>query len=98
MKELEIIQKKNSLYILKDNERKYLFTLEFHDIPKEPEVKDKIWINQKLLNPINEEYSTFYAFGNLDNICGRENLKKDDIDIIKVKIDQKEIYLKRLYG
>ena len=55
-------------------------------------------MNYELLNPNYEGYSSNYTFGNLDNKYGRANLPLDDIDIIRVVQEDKEIYLKRLYG
>lgn len=59
---------------------------------------DYICIAEELLNPKYEGYSTSYTFGSLESIYGKENILINDIDIIKVIIDEKEIYLKRLYG
>ena len=55
-------------------------------------------MNYELLNPNYEGYSPNYTFGNLDNKYGRANLPLDDIDVIRVVQEDKEIYLKRLYG
>jgi len=43
-------------------------------------------------------YSTLYAFGNLENPCGRNTTNMNNIDIIKLIMKNKEIILKRLYG
>ena len=99
MVKLEIINKNDCLFNLKDDRNnKYEFCIEFYDIDVSPEIGDYINISAELLNPRYAGYSTLYAFGNLENPCGRENLDIDDIDIIKVITKNKEIILKRLYG
>ena len=98
MVKLQIIKKENGLYFLKDEEEKeYEIVLEIHDID-EPEVGDFISFNNELLNQRYEGYSTFYAFGNLDNQYGKSDISLDDIDVIKIEKDNSEIVLKRLYG
>ena len=99
MVKLEIINKDGYLYKLKDEkENNYEFSLEFFDIETSPEIGDYINISAELLNPRYAGYSTLYSFGNLDNPCGRKDLNINDIDIIKVITENKEIVLKRLYG
>lgn len=99
MKKLEIENNKNYEYILKDeNGKKYNFNFEFWNIENNPKIGDYIYINEELLNPKYEGFSTCYTFGNLENKYGKDNIKKDDIDVIKIVIDGLEIYLKRLYG
>lgn len=99
MVKLKIINKDNYLYkLIDDRENNYEISLEFFDIESSPEIGDYISISAELLNPRYAGYSTLYTFGNLDNPCGKRNLDINDIDIIKVIIDNKEITLKRLYG
>ena len=98
MVKLQIVEKKNGLYSLIDEEkRKYEIGLEIHDID-EPEVGDFIFIHNELLNPRYEGYSTFYAFGNLENKYGKSNIILGDIDVIRIEKNNNEILLKRLYG
>ena len=86
-------------YIFEDEyNNEFKFNFEFLDIEKPLQIKDELDINSELLNPEYEGYSTNYTFGSLDSIYGRNNLSLDDIDVIKVVTDKKEIYLKRLYG
>ena len=86
-------------YIFEDeSNNEYKFNLEFLDLEKPLQIKNEIEINKELLNPKYDGYSTNYTFGSLDSVYGRNNLSLDDIDIIKVITDEKEIYLKRLYG
>ena len=98
MIKLEIINKDDYIYNLKDEkDNKYDLNLEFLDIAESPKVGDYIYISAQLLNPRYAGYSTSYTFGGLDNKYGREHLSPKDIDVIKVEIDKKEIFLKRLY-
>lgn len=96
---LKIESKKNNNYILKDEKNNmYNLDFKFFDIEKEPKENDYINISAELLNPQYKEYTTYFSFGNIENICGRKDVTLNDIDIIKIEIDNKEIYLKRLYG
>ena len=98
MKKLQIIKKENSLYKFKDEEeREYEIALEIHDF-EEPNEGDYIYMHNELINPKYEGYSTFYAFGNLVNKYGKENISTDDIDVIRVIKNKEEILMKRLYG
>ena len=99
MKKLEIINKNNYEYNLRDEEQHtYNLYLDFLDLIDKPCVGDYIYINNELLNPKYEGYSTHYTFGNLESKYGRANLSMDDIDVIRVIMNEMEIYLKRLYG
>ena len=96
---LRIASNTGYLYELEDeNNKKYLLNLEFFDLEEPLKVGNQIFINPELLNTNYEGYSTNYTFGNLDNKYGRASLPLDDIDVIKVIQEDKEIYLKRLYG
>lgn len=99
MTKLKIVDKKNYEYKLEDeNNNKYKLVLDFLDVKDKPKIGDYIYINEELLNSRYDGYSTRYVFGNLENKYGKENISIDDIDVIKVIIDNLEIYLKRLYG
>ena len=99
MLKLKVEEKKDNKYFLTDRDgNRYELNFEFFDIEKEPEKSDYISIPAELLNPNYKEYSSYLSFGGLKNICGRNGDKLDDTDIIKLEIDDKEIYLKRLYG
>ena len=96
---LQIINKNAYRYILKDkNGLNYDMDLEFLDIQEELKSGDYIYISEELLNPKYEGYSTSYTFGSLESKYGRENIELNDIDVIKIEMNKKEIYLKRLYG
>ena len=98
---LKIIEKNKENYkLISENKNVYELTLQFFDINDEekPDVNDYINISAELLNPMYREYTTFFAFGKLDNICGKPNISLDDIDVIKIEKNNEEIVLKRLYG
>ncbi len=98
MIKLEIKEINGFNYILEGNDRTYSLNLEFFDIEETPEVKDYMYLNEKLLNKNYIEYDTFYRFGSLGSEYGRENLKDDSPEIIILVINDKRIYLKRIYG
>lgn len=99
MVKLEIINKKEGLYYLKDSKNNnYEFSMEFYDIDESPKIGDCLELSSELLNPMYAGYSTLYAFGNLENPCGRSTINMNSIDIIKLIVENKEIILKRLYG
>lgn len=99
MVKLEIIGKDNYTYTLRDEkDNKYDLNIEFLDIKSSPEIGDYIHISAELLNPKYAGYSTSYTFGSLENKYGKDNITLADIDVIKVVINNLEIYLKRLYG
>jgi len=99
MEKLKIVNKNNYVYTLEtENKYTYNMNLEFFDIERMPEIGNYIWMNEELLNSMYKGYSTNYTFGNLANKYGKENITLDDIDVIKLLLDEKEIYLKRLYG
>lgn len=83
-------------YILKDSNNKlYNINVEFYDIDVLPKVGDIIYINNKLLNKIN---NNVVSFGKLDGIYGRTITDENYEDVIGISIKDKIIYLKRYYG
>lgn len=83
-------------YILKDsNNKSYNINIEFYDIDVLPKEGDIIYINNKLLNKIN---NNVVSFGKLDGIYGRKITDENDEDVIGISIHDKVIYLKRYYG
>lgn len=99
MVKLKIININDYEYSLKDEEEhNYIINMEFFDVDEKPRIGDYIYINKELLNPKYDGYSTSYTFGSLENKYGKENIQMEDIDVIKVTLKNKEIYLKRLYG
>lgn len=96
---LEVVDKKDYIYKFKDNKDNiYTLNLEILDLEKEIKVGDYVSFSAELLNPRYVGYSTNYTFGSLENKYGRDKIKLNDIDIIKIETEDKEIYLKRLYG
>ena len=99
MIKLEIVNKKSYAYHFKDElENKYIISIEFFDIQENLKIGDYIYFSKELLDPSYDGYSTSYTFGDLANKYGKNNISINDIDVIKIIIDTKEIYLKRLYG
>ena len=99
MVRLKIMGKDGNNYVLEDNQNnKYELGFEFYDIDEGPKENDYINISAELLNPRYKEYTTYFYFGGLENTCGRKEVNLNDIDIIKIEMNNKEIYLKRLYG
>lgn len=99
MIKLKITNKDNYIYNLKDEkENDYILNLEFFDINESIKDGDYIHISAELLNPRYAGYSTSYTFGNLNNKYGKDNFESIDIDVIKIEKNEKEIYLKRIYG
>lgn len=99
MVRLKIESKESNDYILKDEKGNiYKMNFEFFDIEETPKANDYINISAELLNSKYKEYTTYLTFGNMDNICGRKDATMSDIDVIKIEMEDKEIYLKRLYG
>ena len=83
-------------YILKNsNNESYNINIEFYDIDVLPKEGDIIYINNKLLNKIN---NNVVSFGKLDGIYGRKITNENDEDVIGISIHDKVIYLKRYYG
>ena len=99
MVRLIIKNKEKNKYLLKDeNNNSYILNLQFFDIEKEPKRNDYINISAELLNKQYREYTEYLSFGSLKNFCGREKISLNDIYVIKIEIEGKAIYLKRLYG
>lgn len=99
MIKLEIEKIEGYIYTLKDETGKvYSLNLDFFEIEENIKIGDFIFFNEELLNKKYDGYSTSYTFGNLENKYGKSNILIDDIDVIRLITDDKEIYLKRLYG
>ena len=96
---LKIENINKNLYTLKDEEDiTYELVLKFLDLNVTPVVGDSISISEELLREDYEGYSTFYTFGSLDSTYGKANISLTDIDVIKLNVGNKTIFLKRLYG
>ncbi len=89
----------NTIYkLIDDRGFEYQLNLEFIGLDRKLKINDIIEISMELLNPKSNSYSAFYTFGLLDDITGRNNVSMNDLDVIKLIINDEEIYLKRLYG
>ena len=89
----------NTIYKLIDDKGfEYQLNLEFIGLDRKLKINDIIEISMELLNPKSSSYNAFYTFGLLDDITGRNNISMNDLDVIKLIINDEEIYLKRLYG
>lgn len=95
---VESVKDKYVYKLVNDINEEYQFNLEFVDLETLPKENDYIYMSAELLNPRYAGYSTLYTFENLEHKCGKANITLDDIDVIKLVVDNKEIYLKRLYG
>ena len=99
MKKLIIKNIDNTIYKLVDDKGlEYELNLEFIGLDKELKINDIIEISMELLNSKSSSYSAFYTFGLLDDVTGRSDVSITDNDVIKIITDNKEIYMKRLYG
>ena len=99
MLRLKIESKNEQKYMLKDEKgNSYELNFEFFDIEKEPKENDYITISAELLNPRYKEYTTYFSFGGMENLCGRSVDKLNDTEVIKIEMEDKELQLKRLYG
>ena len=89
----------NTIYkLIDDRGFEYQLNLEFIGLDRKLKINDIIEISMELLNPKSSSYNAFYTFGLLDDITGRNNVSMNDLDVIKLIINDEKIYLKRLYG
>lgn len=99
MEKLKIIKKDGNEYkFIDENDNEYEFVIIFYDIDFEPEVGDFIEFNEDLLDETYDGYSLFYTFGSIDSVYGKENIDKNDTDIIVLITKEKNTFMKRLYG
>ena len=99
MIKLKIVNIDGYIYDLEDEDKhNYTINLEIFDVDEKLKIGNYICMNKELLNTKYEGYSTSYTFGSLKNKYGKENISLEDIDVITVILDKREIYLKRLYG
>ena len=89
MKKLKIVDKNNYNYLLNTPEGEVFFiNVEFLYIDKKPDIGDYIYLPESVLNNKN-----MYTYDKVLN-----NPQTEEEDIIKVIIDDQEIYLERYYG
>ena len=99
---IEINNSKYENYIVKDDHgQKWNIGFKFYDIDTLPKVDDYICLSEKYFDKKANEGITFFSFGSLSGICGRdvskENLDECD-EIIIIEQGNKRTYLKRFYG
>lgn len=93
MIKLIIKEIKDNKYTLIGKEKIYTLDMLLYDINEFPKVGDYLIINEKLLDGSN----TLYSFGALVSSYGRI-VDENSEDLICLIINDKKIYLKRLYG
>ena len=82
-------------YRLKDSkDQEYSLRLGFYDLPRELKKGDLLYMHEKCVRDEN----TFFHFGPLDGVYGRQITSEKDPDIMVLELDQEKIYLKRYYG
>ena len=83
-------------YTLKDNKDKsYKINIEFYGLSNNPTINDVIYINEKLLQEVENKP---VSFGPLDEKYGKNINYNNDTDIICITTKEGNIYLKRFYG
>ena len=83
-------------YTLKDNkEKSYKINIEFYGLYSNPTINDVIYINEKLLQEIENKP---VSFGPLDEKYGKTINYNNNTDIICITTKEGNIYLKRFYG
>lgn len=93
MKKLKIEEIDNYNYSLKDSDNNYYnINIEFYDILDKVDIGDVLYMDEKLLK------EKILNFGLLDSMHGRKINDSNDIDIAILEINDKKIYLKRIYG
>lgn len=103
MIKLRIYKILENVYYFHDiNDNSYNLTIEFYDLDEMPKVNEYIFMDKSLLNPNYKGYSPVYAFAKIESNYGKkislDNMENNIIDLIKIQKNDKNIYLKRLYG
>ncbi|MBE5755951.1 MAG: hypothetical protein E7341_04700 [Clostridiales bacterium] len=100
MVELKIIEKTEREYVLElvESKQQHRFQIKFFDLVKEVVVGDVILMNENLLNKGYKEYSRKLMFGALDKPYGRKIESRDHPDLLCVKKNGEEYWLKRFWG
>ena len=100
MVELKVIEKDDREYTLEEVETKALHKIQikFYDLEKEVVVGDVLMLNGCQLDKAYKEYSRKLQFGALDEPYGRKIDSKDHKDLLCVKKNGQEYWLKRFFG
>ena len=84
-------------YVLKSGIKRFQVVLDFYGINK-PKVRDKILINERLLDIYWEGYTQPYCFELINNIKPNQVLSVNDTEYIVLGTLGKNFVLKRVYG
>lgn len=100
MVELKVVEKNDREYTLEEVETKTLhkFQIKFYDLEKEVVIGDVLMLNECQLDKRYKEYSSKLQFGALDEPYGRKIDSKDHKDLLCVKKNGQEYWLKRFFG
>lgn len=100
MEELVVINVSDRTYTLEHatTKQQYVFKIKFFDLEKEVIAGDILVVNPCLLDETYVEYSTKLQFGALDEPYGRKIDSRDHKDLLCVKKDGEEYWLKRFFG
>ena len=83
-------------YLLVDNEDKeYNVNIEFYGIDENPMQGDILFLNEDLLNDIN---NNMVSFGPLGEKYGKDISSNSDKDVVYLSCKNGAVYLKRFYG
>lgn len=86
----------NYNFVLVDNDdRKYNVNMEFYGIQNLPIVGDYLYVDEKMLNEIN---NNMVSFGQVDEKYGKDVNSIDDSEVICLVHGNNSVYLKRFYG
>lgn len=88
----------NNDYELMNNDNIYKLNIKFYDIEKTPKVGDVVYMSERLLDKNYREYSDSYQFGVVNSPYGRDININSETEIICVVINEKNIFLKRVFG
>ena len=100
MVDLKIVEKQDRDYTLENTETKeqYKFQIRFFDLEEDVVVGDTITVNEAILDRSYKEYSKKLQFGALDQPYGRKIESREHPDLLCVKKNGKEYWLKRFFG
>ena len=100
MVELKIIEKQDRTFTLENLETKerFEFQIKFFDLDKEVVIGDVLMMHEELLNKGYKEYSKKLQFGALDAPYGRKIESRDHKDLLCIKKNGQEFWLKRFFG
>lgn len=100
MEELVVVGVEDRTYTLEhvSSKKQYVFKIKFYDLEKEVVTGDVLMVNECLLDENYKEYSRKLQFGALDEPYGRKIDSREHKDLLCVKKDGEEFWLKRFFG